>query len=139
MIELDNPYDIDVDLDLLNRVTKIYTDGVVELLIVDNSDIALLNKEHRGLDKPTDVLSFPLEPLPMFPLGSVVISYEKAKEVADKLGHSLDDEIKLLYIHGLLHLIGFDHETDSGQMRDEEQKLILEFDLPKSLIVRNSP
>jgi len=53
------------------------------------------------------------------------------------LGHSYNDEVTLLFIHGLLHLLGFDHEVDNGQMREEERKLIEYFSLPKSLILRS--
>jgi probable rRNA maturation factor len=138
MIELDNQTDFNgLPLDIIERITQTLTDKDVELIIVDNETIRELNKTYRGIDKPTDVLSFPLEQTPGAPLGSVVISVEKAKEAAQKLGHSVHDEITLLYIHGLLHLLGYDHETDEGQMRQKEVELIEAFGLPESLIVRN--
>jgi len=67
----------------------------------------------------------------------VVISLEYAKKVADELGHTLDEEVSLLLIHGLLHLQGYDHEVDNGEMREQESRWIEYFKLPKSLIVRN--
>jgi probable rRNA maturation factor len=83
------------------------------------------------------VLSFPLENNFGGFIGSVVISYETAKRAADELGHGLDDEMRLLFIHGLLHLLGFDHEVDDGQMRARESEIVSLFGLPISLIVRN--
>ena len=72
----------------------------------------------------------------MSPLGSIVISSEHVINKAKELKHSISDEVTLLFIHGLLHLLGFDHEVDNGEMRDEEAKLIKQFSLPDSLIVR---
>jgi probable rRNA maturation factor len=95
-----------------------------------------LNLSSRGIDKTTDVLSFPLEDLPYAPLGSIVINIELAALVADEFKHDVNDEIALLFIHGLLHLLGFDHERDNGEMRVKEEELIRRFSLPESLIYR---
>jgi probable rRNA maturation factor len=76
--------------------------------------------------------------MPNFPIGSVVINLDLAKEMATNLNHSTEDEIALLFIHGLLHILGYDHEVDNGEMREMEEKIISKFSLPKSLIVRNS-
>jgi len=65
-----------------------------------------------------------------------VISAEYVQKGAQHFGHSCDDELALLFIHGLLHLLGYDHETDQGEMRAKEEALIKNFNLPKSLIVR---
>ena len=137
MILLENRTDLETNINFLEEIARFL--GVkkdIELIITDNQEIAKLNKEHRNLDKPTDVLSFPLEDMPYMPLGSIVISAQKVKEAAGELGHSEKEELALLFIHGLLHLMGFDHETDSGQMRAKEQELIEHFNLPKSLIIR---
>ncbi len=85
------------------------------------------------------MLSFPLESFGIdeIPLGSVIISIDKAQELSQKLCHSLESEIALLFIHGCLHLMGYDHECDNGEHRDEEEKIIQIFRLPQSLIVRN--
>jgi probable rRNA maturation factor len=95
-----------------------------------------INKEFRNIDKTTDVLSFPSDPFPNAPLGSIVISVDKIQSVSQQLGHTPQDELALLFIHAMLHLLGMDHEVDSGEMRQEEEKLVILFGLPKSLIVR---
>jgi len=136
MIELDNKTSLNIDEIFLQKIASSLTDKEIELIITNKDEIKNINKEHRGIDAPTDVLSFPYEDMPMSPLGSIVISYEHVKEVSKELKHSQDDELALLFIHGLLHLLGFDHEVDSGEMREEEARLIKEFNLPKSLIIR---
>ncbi|WP_295053627.1 rRNA maturation RNase YbeY [Sulfuricurvum sp.] len=136
MIELDNRTDKIYDLDRLTQIADALTTEEIELILTDNDEIAAINREFRNIDKATDVLSFPSDPFPGAPLGSIVISVDKVQSVAEELGHSEDDEIALLFIHGLLHLKGFDHETDSGEMRNKEVELIEKFHLPTSLIVR---
>jgi probable rRNA maturation factor len=74
--------------------------------------------------------------MPMSPLGSIVISNDFVKEKALEFGHKVSDELSLLFIHGLLHILGYDHEVDDGEMRQKEKELIEKFALPKSLIVR---
>ena len=138
MILLDNQTDYKINLQFLENIANyLNVDRDIELLIVNNNTIKSLNQEYRGIDKETDVLSFPLEGIGDLPLGSIVISIDKAKEISTKLGHNIDDELALLFIHGLLHLLGFDHEVDNGEMRDNEERVIKEFNLPLSLIVRN--
>lgn len=107
-----------------------------ELLFVDNAKIASINAEFRGVQSPTDVLSFPLESEFSPILGSIIISVEYAQEVSQRLKHTLEEEIALLFIHGILHLVGFDHETDNGEQRAKEEELVIKFHLPSSLIVR---
>jgi len=136
MIELDNKTTLKVDEPLLNSIANTLTDKEIELIITNNSEIQEINKAHRNIDKPTDVLSFPYEDMPMSPLGSIVMAQEFIENKAQELGHTPSDEMTLLFIHGLLHLLGFDHEVDSGEMRDKEELLIKEFNLPTSLIVR---
>ncbi len=136
MIELDNKTSLDVDTILLDSIALKMTDKEIELIITSNEEIQQINKEHRGIDKDTDVLSFPYEAIPMGPLGSIVISAEHVQERAKEFGHDTSEELTLLFIHGLLHLLGYDHETDKGEMREEEAKLIQEFRLPQSLIIR---
>ena len=138
MIEIDNRTGFVFDKDIIEKITENLTKRPVELIIVDNEEIAGLNKAYRGLDRPTDVISFPFEDTPGAPLGSIVISSQKATEAAQRLGHTPQEEFTLLYIHGLLHLLGYDHETDEGQMRQKEEELIRKYNLPASLIVRNS-
>ena len=136
MLSIENETSLSIDFSLLEKICDFLSEKEVELVFVNDETIHEINKEHRNVDKATDVLSFPLEPMPYAPLGTIVISVDTAQKVATFLGHSLDEEIALLFIHGLLHLKGFDHEVDDGQMRQEEESLIEKFKLPKSLIVR---
>ncbi|MFT7880478.1 MAG: rRNA maturation RNase YbeY [Sulfurimonas sp.] len=139
MIALDNQTDLDVDIDALEHIASLLTDAPIELIITDNASIRELNAQHRDKDKPTDVLSFPIDQaIPGMPLGSIVISETYVNEKAKAFGHQPSDELALLFIHGLLHLIGYDHETDNGEMRAKEEALIEQFGLPKSLIVRTT-
>ena len=139
MIELENNTDFEIHLEFLEKITSSLTNKEVELLIVKNEEIRKLNKEHRNIDKATDVLSFPLDfTFENMPLGSIVISSDFVEEKAKEYSHSFDEELSLLYIHGLLHLLGYDHEIDNGEHRNKEEELINKFNLPKSLIVRNS-
>jgi probable rRNA maturation factor len=136
MIELDNRTDKTYNFPLLEEVADTLTTQEIELILTDNDEIAEINREFRNIDKATDVLSFPSEPFPGAPLGSIVISVDKVESVASELGHSSEHEIALLFIHGMLHLLGYDHEVDNGEMRAKEVELIEKFNLPKSLIVR---
>lgn len=139
MIDLENQTTVEIDITLLEQIQQTLTPKACELILTDNSSIQKLNKEHRNIDKPTDVLSFPLEfDLPHMPLGSIVISVDYAQEKANEFNHTLEEEITLLFIHGLLHLLGYDHEVDQGEHRVKEEELINTFNLPNSLIVRNT-
>ena len=136
MIEIENKTSMSIDEKLLNKIADSLTDKEIELIITTNKEIQSINKDHRDIDAPTDVLSFPYEEMPMSPLGSIVISHEYVEMKSAELGHTTLDELTLLFIHGLLHLLGYDHEVDNGEMRDEEKRLIEKFNLPNSLIVR---
>jgi probable rRNA maturation factor len=136
MIEIDNRTSLKIDEDILNSIASTLTDKEIELIITSNEEIKEINKEYRDINKDTDVLSFPYEEMPMAPLGSIVISSWHVETKAKELKHSTDDELALLFIHGLLHLLGYDHEVDNGEMRKKEEALIKEFNLPSSLIVR---
>ncbi|MFY9141374.1 rRNA maturation RNase YbeY [Sulfuricurvum sp.] len=136
MIELDNRTDRKYDFARLEKIADALCQQEIELILTDNDEIAQINREFRSIDKPTDVLSFPSDPFPGAPLGSIVISVDKVESVAQEMGHTPNDEIALLFIHGMLHLLGLDHETDSGEMRQREAELVAQFNLPKSLIVR---
>ena len=137
MIEFDNKTDFNFDVNSLKEIYEYLTNKDVELILTTDEEIRKLNKIHRNKDKATDVLSFPLEDIPGMPLGSIVISIDTAKKGAKEFGHNIEDEIKLLFIHGLLHLLGYDHEIDNGEMREKEKEIIKKFNLPKSLIIRN--
>ncbi len=142
MIDLDNQTTLEVNIALLEEIAQTLSTKEVELIITDDQTMQALNAEHRGKDSMTDVLSFPLdtpfteESVFGLPLGSIVIAASFVEEKAASLRHSVQDELSLLFIHGVLHLLGFDHESDDGEMREREKELIHVFDLPKSLIVR---
>jgi len=142
MIDLDNQTTLTVDLDALEKIAQTLTTKEVELIITDDKTMQALNAEHRGKDTTTDVLSFPMDTsfteqsIFGMPLGSIIIAESFVKEKAVLLKHSTQDELSLLFIHGMLHLLGFDHESDDGEMRHREKELIEAFDLPNSLIVR---
>ncbi len=137
MIEITNTTTKNIDTKLIEEIVSSITDRDIDILICDNHEIQKLNREYRGIDKATDVLSFPLEfSSSNMPLGSLAISIDKVYEKAGELGHTPEEELALLTIHGTLHLLGMDHEIDNGEMRAEEERLIREFNLPDSLIVR---
>jgi probable rRNA maturation factor len=139
MIDLENNTQFEIDVSSLEDIAKTLTNKDIELLVVKNDEIQVLNKEHRNIDKATDVLSFPMDfDFEHMPLGSIVISTDFVEEKAKEYGHSFNEEFSLLFIHGILHLLGYDHEVDEGEHRDKEEELIKEFKLPDSLIVRNS-
>ena len=123
---------------LLEQIADFLCAGDVELVFVNDDEMRKINREHRGIDKATDVLSFPYEQVSGGLMGSVVISTDTASRVASELGHSIECEIALLFLHGILHILGYDHEIDSGQMREKEKEVIEHFSLPDSLIIRNS-
>ena len=123
---------------LLEQIADFLGAGDVELVFVNDDEMRKINHEQRGIDKATDVLSFPYEQVPGGLMGSVVISTDTASRVAGELGHSIECEIALLFLHGILHILGYDHEIDDGQMREKEKEVIEHFNLPDSLIIRNS-
>jgi len=138
MIDFDNQTNLDIDIKEIEEIANYITNKDFELIVVGNDTIQSINKEYRNIDKPTDVLSFPLDVnCEGMPIGSIIISSDKVIEMAKEFNHSILDEFRLLLIHGLLHLIGYDHEIDNGEMREKEEEIIKYFNLPKSLIVRN--
>ena len=200
MILCEQPYP-----EILDAIAAELGGGSVELIFVRGEEMRQLNAQTRGIDKATDVLSFPLDPAafagfgedlseensahknsddkilndtnsasensdtakaarenisavnsasknpndenlknenfddenfaPVL-LGSVVINLDLVELKAAQLGHGRDDETALLFTHGMLHVLGYDHENDDGQMRAKECEIIEKFRLPKSLIVR---
>lgn len=142
MLNIENLTNLTVNAKPLEDIAHELTSREIDLTICNNSTIQHYNKVYRGKEKPTDVLSFPIESdiifgdINIMPLGSIVISADHVTTKAMELGHSNDDELTLLFIHGLLHLMGYDHETDNGEMRKKEASIIHTLNLPKSLIVR---
>ena len=137
MIELDNRTPFVVTQTTTHKIADSLTQKDIELIVTNSEEMQEINLTHRNIDKDTDVLSFPYEDMPLAPLGSIVISLDFVQNKAKEFRHSEDDEFTLLFIHGLLHLLGYDHEVDKGEMRKEEKRLIEEFNLPSSLIIRN--
>lgn len=118
------------------------SDQEVSILLVDDAAIRELNSLYRGIDAPTDVLSFAMnedteegEDFVIMEddniLGDVVISLERAKNQAEEFGHSLEREVGFLAVHGVLHLLGYDHsgEEDTREMRAQEEKILVRVDL----------
>jgi len=135
-IVFENETSYKIDKEFLNNIAKSISNKEIEFILTNNVEIQEINLTARGIDKPTDVLSFPYEEMPNTPLGSIVISSDFVKEKAEYYNHSFNDELSLLFIHGLLHLVGYDHEVDNGEHRKKEEEMIKKFNLPKSLIIR---
>lgn len=129
------------------ELLKLADETEISVLLVDNATIRELNRDYRAKDAPTDVLSFPLEeeredeaepaviggPSARM-LGDIVISVEKAVEQATEYGHSVERELAFLAIHGLLHLLGHDHEkgeTAKQAMRAEEKRILADLGISR--------
>jgi probable rRNA maturation factor len=111
--------------------------GAVDVLLTGDMALRQLNKTFRGKNKPTDILSFPAPPeIAEQHAGDLAISLETAARQASIYGHTLRDEVRILLLHGLLHLSGEDHETDNGKMAAREAALRRELRLPTNLIER---
>lgn len=132
-ILIDNKQKKRISTDNIRQKTKQILSGLgcnaheLSVVITDDSEIHRLNKTYRGLDRPTNVLSFPMQEGQFSDinpglLGDVVISCETAEKEADTAGITLPERISQLLVHGVLHLVGFDHETDSGRAEAMEKK-----------------
>jgi len=116
--------------------------GEVTILLADDKRLKELNRNFRGKNKATDVLSFPAYRDPQSPVeiediaGDLAISIDTAARQAAEFNHALEDELRILILHGLLHLAGYDHETDAGEMAARETTLRTRLNLPHSLIER---
>ncbi len=154
-VTVDAPLRGAVDAALLRRVLRaaLAAEGrggsyAVDLRVTDDEGIRAINRVHRGVDAPTDVLSFPLEPpdgeQPSGPdfvlppgaprhLGDVVLSWPRAVAQAAEYGHSVSREAAYLVVHGLLHLLGYDHEApaDAAVMRPREETILASLGLPR--------
>ena len=132
-----------LDRFLLRARRAVRLRGTVNVLVTNSRELRSLNRRFRGKDKPTDVLSFPV-PLPEIHearqlAGDLAISADIARENAGRLGHAVAAEIKILVLHGVLHLAGFDHELDNGEMAQEEARLRQQLKLEAGLIERTQP
>ncbi len=137
--ELEFPTDIEENVRAAaEKVGELYgvENGEVSVTLTNNEYIHTLNREYRGIDRPTDVLSFALneseEPEvedgpDVNVLGDLVISVERAKEQAADYGHSVKREIAFLTVHGMLHLLGYDHMEEEDRIEMEaEQRFVME-------------
>jgi probable rRNA maturation factor len=106
-----------------------------DCLITGDAELRRLNREFRSMDYATDVLSFPAA-APATHLGDLAISLGRARAQAREFGHDIEQEVEILMLHGLLHLLGFDHETDSGQMARAEKRWRTRLGLANGLIER---
>jgi probable rRNA maturation factor len=111
-------------------------EGELSIRITSDSEMRELNRRFRKKDKPTDVISFPSD-VPKV-AGDIAISADIAAENAKQLGHPVDTELKILILHGLLHLAGYDHESDEGEMLAQETRLRQRLNLPTGLIERTN-
>jgi probable rRNA maturation factor len=109
-----------------------------DCLITGDAEMRRLNAEFRGKHYTTDVLSVPSAP-PSHVLGDVAISLPRARAQARSFGHTTEDEIRILMLHGLLHLLGMDHEHDAGEMARAERRWRARLGLPNGLIERTRP
>ena len=121
----------------LRAVAPARARGSITVAVVPDARVRALNRQYRRKDQPTDVLSFASNG-PGF-LGDVVIAAGVARRQAREAGHSLQTELRVLALHGLLHLLGYDHETDTGQMSRLERRLRRKGGLREGLIERGSP
>jgi len=119
----------------LARVAPRSARGTVTIAILPDARVKTLNRRYRGKKKGTDVLSFPATGNY---LGDIAISRGIAQKQARLLGHSLATEFRVLALHGLLHLLGYDHDCDNGRMAREEARLRHKAGLPLGLIARSS-
>ena len=130
-----------LDLDSLESFARILRRGVARghefhCLLTGDRELQSLNREFRRKDYPTDVLSFPSGTSDR--LGDIAISLARARAQAREWKHSLEDEVRILMLHGVLHLTGMDHETDSGEMRRAEMRWRKKLSLPTALTERAS-
>jgi probable rRNA maturation factor len=122
----------------LNRArAAVVLEGEVHVLLADDATLKRLNRTFRGKNVATDVLSFPAgDANGSGVAGDLAISLETAERQAVRFGHSLRDEVRVLLLHGVLHLAGFDHEADAGEMAAREAELRRELRVETSLIAR---
>lgn len=127
--------------DFLQEVTRRVTKGcVISCLITNDAELRRMNKQYRRKDYATDVLSFPAgdhNGLPKSNAGDLAISIDRARAQAAEHGHSLDMELRILMLHGALHLAGMDHELDAGEMARAEARWRKKLGLPSGLIERS--
>lgn len=121
----------------LDELARLVTGGkVIACRVTNDAELRRLNKAYLHKDYPTDVLSFPAAGSNGF-AGDIAISIERARAQAAEHGHSLEDELRILMLHGALHLAGMDHEKDSGRMARAENRWRRRLGLPPALMERS--
>jgi probable rRNA maturation factor len=121
---------------LCDVTARIAGGRAITCLITDDAHLRALNRQFRGQDHATDVLSFPGAGIGVS-AGELAISFDAAARQAAEFGHSVEDELRILMLHGVLHLTGMNHETDSGQMARAEAGWRKRLGLPQGLIERS--
>lgn len=133
-------------MEIVAKQEKLSPQTEVDITLVTNEEIHALNRDYRKVDRPTDVLSFALDEGEDEPevldteaehlLGDIIISAERAQEQADEYGHGLKREITYLAVHGILHLLGYDHmeEKDKKVMRQREEEVLREMTLSEEFL-----
>jgi probable rRNA maturation factor len=128
---------------VLRARRAVHVHDPVNVLVTNSLEMQSLNCRFLGKDKPTDVLSFPSPAVgnrqAKQVAGELAISADIARDNAMRLGHSVADEVKILTLHGILHLAGFDHEHDHGEMARKESRLRQQLKLEAGLIERVQP
>jgi probable rRNA maturation factor len=132
-----------LDTDSLQSFAEVLRDRVARgrefhCRVTNDAELQSLNERFRGKDYATDVLSFPYpsEGATRRPLGDIAISIQRARSQAREWGHAAEDEIRILMLHGVLHLLGLDHESDRGEMKRTEIRWRRKLGLPVGLIER---
>lgn len=142
-INITNDTKENINIEFLQDVVKYALEhenvdnGVVNIIIVDNEKIRTINLEYRNIDRETDVISFALEDddtfikLPIRILGDIYISIDKARTQAIEYGHSLKRELAFLTVHGILHLLGYDHmiKSDEEVMFQKQEQILNDLDI----------
>lgn len=139
-------------IDLIDRLIRfaakeegVPVEAEISITFVDNREIQVINRNYRQKDQPTDVISFAMQEqgegevaiigdeIPLL-LGDIVISIDKAKEQAEDYGHSLERELGFLAVHGFLHLLGYDHQTQEQEQKmfQRQEEILNEFGLKRS-------
>jgi probable rRNA maturation factor len=145
MIDIVNDAGYDVDEVRLQEAARIVlarhegdSESDLTIAFTDDETIAGLNYQYRGVDAPTDVLSFPMEAMPGETpyLGDLVIAYPYAVAQAEREGHALDDSLSLLVVHGTLHLLGYDHDTPErrAQMWAAQELALVALGIPVEIV-----
>jgi probable rRNA maturation factor len=120
---------------------EVLPDSIITIVLMNDEEIRALNRQHRGVDRPTDVLSFPAEALPdeiaESPyLGDVLIAWPYTQAQAEQEGFTLADSLLLMVVHGTLHLLGYDHDTpeNRAEMWEIQEEVLAELGVPLAIV-----